>query len=403
MPSLSVKKIQSTQEEGMYADGNNLYLRVKDNRKSWIFRYTLDSRRRDMGLGSAKVLSLAEARILSNEQKKLLLNNIDPIEYRNKQFKKHQEQSLQKKREDVTFESCAKELIQSKCSEWSNKKSKQQWENTLSKYVYPFLGNRRLVDIDQNIIFECLIPIWNGKTETASRIRQRIESIIDYGKAKGYYIGDNPAIWRGGLEFLLPKPSKIKTVDHHPALDYERLPQFMADLRKIDAISARALELLILTASRTDEIRSSKWSEIDLNKKIWVIPKERMKSKAEHRVTLCDEAIELLRNLPRINDYIFPGSKDKKPLSNSAMSQLLKRMGYSGITVHGFRSTFRDWIAEQTSFSGRLAETAMAHKLSNETEAAYQRRDMIQKRFKMMDAWSNYCYSHNTNVIKLMF
>lgn len=403
MPSLSVKKIQSTQEEGMYADGNNLYLRVRDNRKSWIFRYTYNNCRRDMGLGSTNVLSLAEARILCNEQKKLLLNNIDPIEHRNRQSKHNQEQAIQREREGVTFETCAKEYIQSKSSEWSNKKSKQQWENTLSKYVYPFIGDHRLVDIDQNIIFECLIPIWNKKTETASRIRQRIESIIDYGKAKGYCRGDNPAVWRGGLEFLLPKPSKIKTVEHHPALDYEDLPHFMVNLKRIDAISARALELLILTASRTDEIRLSKWSEIDLNKKMWVIPKERMKSKIEHRVTLCDEAIELIRNLPRINEYVFPGSKNNKPLSNGAMCQLLKRMGYREITVHGFRSTFRDWIAEQTSFSGRLAETAMAHKLSNETEAAYQRRDMIQKRFKMMRAWSNYCYSYNSNIINVTF
>jgi len=402
MPSLSVNRIKSINKAGLYADGHNLYLKVKSKQsKSWVFRYMFNQRRHDMGLGSAELLPLADARIIASEQRRLLHNKIDPIEYRKELSDKQREQALQKKREGITFESCANEYIQSKCKEWSNSKNKQQWENTLNKYAYPYIGKHRLNDIDQDTLVECLKPIWNKKTETATRVRQRIESIINFGKTKGYCSGDNPASWRGGLEFLLPNPAKIKKVKHHPALDYELLPQFMAELRANPNLSARALELLILTAARTNEIRCSTWSELDLSKQMWIIPKERMKAKNEHRVALSGDAVALIERLHKLDNYLFSGSKKGKPISNGAMSQLLKRMGYTNITVHGFRSTFRDWVAEQTNFSGRLAETAMAHKLQNETEAAYQRRDMIQKRFEMMNAWADYCDSHRQKVIKI--
>ena len=292
MPSLSVNRIKSIEKAGLYADGHNLYLKVKSKQsKSWVFRYMFNQRRHDMGLGSAELLPLADARIIASEQRRLLHNKIDPIEYRKELLDKQREQALQKKREGITFESCANEYIQSKCKEWSNSKNKQQWENTLNKYAYPHIGKHRLNDIDQDTLVECLKPIWNQKTETATRVRQRIESIINFGKTKGYCSGDNPASWRGGLEFLLPNPTKIKKVKHHPALDYELLPQFMAELRANPNLSARALELLILTAARTDEIRCSTWSELDLSKQMWIIPKERMKAKNEHRVALSGDAV----------------------------------------------------------------------------------------------------------------
>lgn len=401
MPSLSAKKIKSLHKAGLYADGHNLYLRVGCNqKKSWVFRYMRLQKRHDMGLGSADVLSLAEARIQASVQRKLLLNNIDPIEYRRKAVSEQCQLESQRRLESVIFRDCAQQLIATKSAEWTNDKSLKQWESTLERYVYPHFGSRPLIDINQEHIVDCLRPIWNKKTETATRVRQRIEAVWDYGKAKGYCCGDNPAMWRGGLEFLLPNPSKIKKFSHHAALPYEQLPEFMTMLRKQPVLSARALELLILTACRTDEIRHATWGEFDLDRSLWVIPAERMKARTEHRVALGETAVSLLRSLPVLDNLVFPGSKVGKPLSNGAMSQLLKRMGFGHVTVHGFRSTFRDWVAEQTTFSGRLAEAALAHKLTNATEAAYQRRDMIEKRFEMMNAWADYCDSFN-QVIKM--
>ena len=396
---LSARSVSTATKPGLLADGGGLYLQVGSvGTKSWIFRYTGDKvdkdgnpKRglKDMGIGPLHTISLSEARELATDCRKQVRDGIDPIEWR-KALKLSEQLDSAKA---MTFEQCALAFIDAHKAGWKNAKHIDQWRNTLIQYVYPIVGKLPVSAVDTGLVLKVIEPIWATKTETASRIRGRIENILDWAKVRNYREGENPARWRGHLDKTLPKQSKVQKITHHSALPYENLGSFMVNLRKITGISASGLEFLILTATRTGEVIGAKWNEIDLDNAIWIIPAERMKAEKEHRVPLSERAVLILKNLPRIvgSDYVFPGRGRGRPLSNMAFLQLLKRMGRSDITAHGFRSTFRDWAAEQTAFPREVLEHALAHLLKDKAEAAYQRRDLFDKRRQLMGAWSDYC------------
>lgn len=406
---LSVKEIEHARP-GNYIDGNGLYLQVsKAGSKSWIFRFQLNGKRREMGLGSLDTVPPVKARAEAANLKTLVKERIDPIEMRRqKQAEAALVQADQKavaEKTAHTFDAVAREYIEAKQAEWSNSKHAQQWENTLTTYACPVIGRVPVVEISADQVLQILQPIWNTKTETATRVRSRIELVLDYAKARGWRTGENPAVWRGNLKSLLATPSKIKNVRHHPALPREKMPEFMADLRERGGVAARALEFAILTAARSGEVRGAIWSEIDLDAKTWTIPAKRMKAKKKHSVPLSKDAVALLQALPRIadNDLLFPGTRDGQSLSDMSLSAVIRRMneGEDGsswvdeageeIVPHGFRSTFRDWCSEDTHYSGEMAEKALAHAIANATEAAYRREDMLEKRRQMMEDWAARC------------
>ena len=347
----------------------------------------MNGKKRDMGLGPLHTTSLSEAREVASECRKLVRDGIDPIERR-------QERRLAKRAEDakaLTFEQCAAAYIESHKSGWKSAKHANQWSSSLKHYVYPAFGGLPVSTVDTGLVLMVLEPIWNTKAETASRIRGRIERNLDWTAVRNHRKGENPARWRGHLDKTLPKRSK--KILHHAALPYEAIGGFMAELRKRTAVSSYVLEFLILTATRTTEVLGAEWSEIDLENAAWSILAERMKAEDIHRVPLSDASIFILQNLPRIDgtDLIFPGVKRGRPLSNMACLNLLKRKGHDDITVHSFRSTFLDWAAEQPSYPREVVERALAHTFMNKVEAAYQRRDLFDKRQQLMDAWAGYC------------
>lgn len=409
LTALSVEKNTST---GRYADGDGLYLNISNTgTKSWLFRYQLRGARRWMGLGAYHKHSnnLAMARAEANAKRALLIQGIDPIEHDKQQQKLRLQQVEQLQREELrrqkTFKVCATDYIDKKQHEWTNEKHTQQWTNTLEAYVYPYIGDMPVMDIEIEDIRRCLDPIWTTKTETATRVRQRIEAVISYAIASKYRDTPNPATWRGLLDKFYPNPQRVKQKkyeqegegEHHSALPYSDMPKFMADLINRKGIGAKALRLAILTAVRSGELRFATWDEFNLKKKEWNIPKERMKSKTAHRVALSDAAVELLKALPQVSKYVFPGFQEGKPISDGAMRRVLKRMGRDDLTVHGFRSTFRDYIGEETSFPFLVAEYALAHKLKDQAQKAYARGDMLKKRFAMMNAWAEYVDSKLNN------
>lgn len=342
-----------------------------------------------MGLGSANTVNLSEAREAARECRKLVMAGIDPIEQRNRD-RAHAKASSNASK---SFKWYAEQYIRAHGDSWKNPKHLQQWENTLETYAHPFIGNDAVDQIDTNEVVEVLEPIWRTKNETAKRLRGRIESILDWATVRKFRSGENPARWRGHLDKLLPAPSKVQNVRHHQALPYAQIGSFMATLRSREEISARALELLILTATRTSEVICAKWDEFDMEACIWTIPAERMKSRRVHRVPLTKDAQAVIQSLPIIdgNEHIFPGLREGRPLSNMAMMKVLERMGSGDVTVHGFRSTFRDWAGEMTSFPREVAETALAHVNADKTESAYLRSDLFQKRRKLMEAWATFC------------
>lgn len=357
--------------------------------KSWIFRYMKNGKAREMGLGPVRDVSVAEAREHASACRKLLLDGKDPIDAR----KAVRQAEALAHAKTVTFAECAESYIESHKTGWKNDKHVSQWRNTLRDYAFPYLENLSVGAIDTGLVMKCLEPIWVAKPETASRVRGRIESILDWAKARGYRQGENPATWRGHLDHLLPRSSKVAAVRHHPALPYAEIGKFMKDLRGQTGIAASALEFTILTAARTDESLGAPWCEFDLENAVWIIPAKRMKMKREHRVPLSKPVLDILQRMAalRISDYVFPGAKQNRPLSNMAMLELLKRMGRKGITVHGFRSTFRDWTAELTSYPREVAEMALAHTVGNDVEEAYRRGDLLMKRYKLMEDWAAYC------------
>lgn len=385
-------------KDGSYADGGNLYLIVRCNSKSWVFRFTSPSgKRRRMGLGSLHSVSLSEARKRAAELREQLHHPngaVDPLVAR-------QEAKLAQrigKQRSKTFEACATAYIEAHQNEWKNSKHAQQWTNTLAQYAYPVFGNFPVGEIDEALILNALTPIWNTKTETAKRLRGRIESVLDWATFNKFREGENPARWKGHLEHSLAKPSKVSKVKHHAAMSYQALPAFMSVLRGRTGTGTKALELLILTGCRSGEIRGAVWSEIDLVSKLWVIPANRMKMAQEHRVPLSEAAMDLLKALPRLGDtdLVFPSGKPNTTQSDMTLTAVLRRCGGGDFTVHGFRSCFRDWLAETTNYPNEACELALAHSISNKVEAAYRRGDMLEKRFFMMNDWASHCNSGST-------
>lgn len=388
--NLSARTVATARKRGYYGDGGGLWLQVSAfGTKSWTFRFTLNGRSREMGLGPLHTVSLAEARIEAQRCRQLVRSGIDPIEHR----KMERLQAAAESAKTKTFKSCAEDYIAAHEAAWKNDKHRQQWQNTLTTYAYPTFGDLSVSAVDTGLVLNVLEPIWTEKPETASRVRGRIESILDYATARGYRSGENPARWKGHLKNLLPARSKVRRVTHHPALPYDEIGNFIMELRKRDAIAARGLEFAILTATRTGEVIGARWDEIDLGKSVWTIPGDRMKSGQEHRVPLSKAAVSLLEALPRIEgtSYVFPGTRRKRPLSNMSLLMLLRRMGRDDLTTHGFRSTFRDWCAERTSYPAEVAEMALAHAISDKVQAAYLRGDLLKKRQRLMDDWARFC------------
>lgn len=388
---------------GMHADGGGLYLQVKGGARTWVFRFMLHRRARDMGLGPLHTVSLAEARDKARECRKLLLEGIDPIEAR----KARQAEQRLAEATAMTFRECAEAYIAAHEASWKNPKHAKQWPSTLETYVYRVFGSLPVQAIDVGLVMKVLEPIWQAKPETASRVRGRIEAVLDWAKARGYRNGENPAQWRGHLDNLLPARSKVRKVEHHPALAYAEMGDFIAGLRKQGGVAARALEFLILTASRTGEVIGARWDEFDLGAEMWTVPADRMKAGKDHRVPLSARALAIIEEMKAArfdgNEFVFPGGRAGKPLSNMAMLKLLSRMGRDDLTAHGFRSSFRDWAAECTSFPQEVAEMALAHTVSDKVEAAYRRGDMVQKRRELMDAWARYCETQaGENIIPLV-
>ena len=390
---LTVKAVQSlAKKPGMHCDGGGLYLQVtRDAVASWTFRFRPAGAKaeRYMGLGPLHTVTLAEARQKALEQRKLLLDDLDPIEVRRARRATIRLAAAKA----VTFAECAEKFIAAHQAGWRNPKHAAQWPATLAAYAYPTFGDLPVQAVDVGLIMKAVEPIWTAKPETASRVRGRIESVLDWATARGYRQGENPARWKGHLENLLPARSKVATVEHHAAVPYPEIADFMVELRQQQGVAARALEFLILTASRTGEVTDATWAEVDdLEARLWTIPGSRMKAGREHRVPLSGDATTILRAMAavRTGQYLFPGNRGDRPLSNMAMSMLLRRMGRTE-TVHGFRSAFSDWCAEQTNFPAEVREMALAHAVGDKVEAAYRRGDLLKKRYQLAEAWARFC------------
>jgi integrase len=390
---LTDRRIAAAKERGYYADGGNLYLQVsKYGTKSWVFRYAVVGKTRDMGLGGFPQITLKLARELAREQREHLLRGDDPIDVR--QGKRDRLRAAAAKRK--TFAECADDYISAHADAWRNDKHRKQWKVTLETYAFPVMGKLPVDAIDLPHILRVLEPIWREKPETASRLRGRIERILSWATVRKYRKGENPARWSGHLSEMLPAKTKVRKPKHHAALPFAEMSDFMAVLRRTDGISARALEFTILTAARTGEVITSRWDEIDFDEAVWSVPAARMKSNRPHRVPLSKRAIELLRAMPRDSSgYIFPGSIAGKPISNTAMLKLLTDMR-SGLTVHGFRSAFSDWARERTAYPRDVIEMCLAHTIKDKSEAAYRRGDALEKRRRLMESWSQYCDSPAT-------
>jgi integrase len=389
MNKLKAKTVQHKSKAGYHSDGGGLYLQVKPTgSKSWLFRFMLNGKPNWMGLGSVNAVTLEQARIKAAEQRNLLASSIDPIKARD--ARKAQDALADAK--VITFDQCATAYIDAHKSSWSNAKHADQWTNTLNTYASPVFGSLPVQDVDTDLVMKVLDPIWQTKTETATRLRSRIELVLDWAKVRGYRAGENPARWRGHIDKLLPKRSKVAKVKHHAALPYADITDFMMALHEHEGVSPIALEAIILTAARVSELVNAKKDEIDYQRKVWTIPAGRMKAKRLHRVPLSDAALKLFKAQHDASegDYLFPGLRGEA-LTGAACLNLLDDMGYADLTTHGFRSTFRDWAAEQTNYPRELAEAALAHVLKDKTEAAYQRGDLLEKRRLLMQEWANYC------------
>ena len=377
---------------GLHPDGGNLYLQVTDSgSKSWTFRFGRGGRERYMGLGPVITVSLAEAREEATRCRALLLKGIDPIESR----KAERAQNELAQHQGTTFEECALRLLASHETSWSDK-HRLQWRNSLATYAYPVLGPVAVQSIDTALVLKVLEPIWQEKPETASRVRGRIEAVLDWAKARGIRSGENVARWKGHLDHLLPSHSKVRKVRHHAALPYGEIGAYMRELRERDGIAARALEFIILTAARTGEVVRMRWDEIDLRAKTWVVPEARMKGGREHRVPLSAQAVAVLKALEPGEGPVF--SNRGRPLNDMVLARLHRRMGYA-ITTHGFRSSFRDWGAERTNFPNEVLEMALAHVVGDKVEAAYRRGDLFEKRRRLMDAWGQFCATTATGKV----
>ena len=375
---LSAVTCMALKKPGRHSDGASLYLNIsKSGSKSWVFMWTRNGVRREMGLGSYPRVSLAAARTKAENCHSFIEAGKDPIAERDREG-------------EPIFAECVEIFLAAKVSEWGNAKHRAQWRMTLTEYCKP-ISAMKISEISTNDVLKVLNPLWQERQSTASRLRGRIERVLDFAKVKGWRTGENPALWRGNLKNVLPARQKLSR-GHHAAMDYVDLPAFLERVRNADAIAARALEFLILTAARSGEVLGAQWSEIDFDRAIWTVPAERMKAKETHRVPLSDRAIEILQALheTRISDFVFPGQRPNRPLSAMSMPMLLRRLKVEGATVHGFRSSFRDWCGEETHFPREIAEAALAHKVGNEVERAYRRGDALEKRRHLMQAWADF-------------
>jgi integrase len=405
---LTALKVEKANRPGMYADGGGLYLRVtKEGTRNWVYRFMLNGRPRWMGIGPLALVGLQEARGKALDARRLRHEGIDPIDNRRAARLRQRLEAAK----SMTFKLCAESYIASHGAGWRNAKHAAQWSMTLlgrtpegeeTKENYcAVLQPLSVQSIDTALIMKVLEPIWTAKPETAGRVRGRIEAILDWAKAREYRTGENPARWRGHLDKLLPGRSKVSAVEHHAALPYAELPEFLRALRAQEGVAARALEFAILTAARTGETIGAKWSEVNLAEKIWAIPADRMKAGKEHRVPLSAHALAILGEMHALrsrgngpdasNEFVFPGGKGSKSLSNMAFLMLLRRMKRDDLTAHGFRSSFRDWASERTNFPNEVAKMALAHAVGDKVEAAYRRGDLFEKRRRLMTAWAEFC------------
>lgn len=397
---LSALAIKNLKAPGMHAVGGvpGLHLQVTSTgAKTWILRYTAGVKpgtgkpwRRDLGLGGYPAVGLAKAREKAQEAREKVAQGIDPITEKREQ----RSAMIAARLAEITFEQAALTFIDSRGATWKKgSKTYNQWTNSLKEYAFPLIGSLRVSDIERPHVIQVLEPIWYEKNETACRVRMRIENILDWATVREYRHGDNPARWKGYLDKVFPAPDSLRKVQHHAALEAANMPSFMEKLRKVEGVSARALEFIILTATRSNDVRGAKWEEFDLKNAIWTIPGARHKTGNELRVPLSPQALDILNKLPRIDgtDMVFPSPKNhNKGLSDNAPTKTIKDMGYK-VTAHGFRSTFRDWCAEHTEFPGEVAEMALSHAIKNKVEAAYRRGDLFDKRRELMETWAAHC------------
>jgi integrase len=387
--TLSARTVATLTKPGRHSDGGGLYLNVTaTGARSWVFMWKVAGKRREMGLGSLRDVSLAKARQRAADARQKLADGLDPIATRDKP-------------KVMNFGEAADALMASMSSSWRNEKHRAQWKMTLTVYCEP-LRARSVAEIGTEDVLKVLQPLWTAKAETASRLRGRIERVFDFARARGQRTGENPARWRGHLDAILPKRAKL-TRGHHKAMPFNEVPAFMAALREREGVAPRALEFAIQTAARSGEVLGARWSEFDLEARIWTVPGARMKAAREHRVPLSAQAVEILRQMEqgRLGEFVFPGMRSGRPLSVMALEMVLRRMK-ADVTVHGFRSAFRDWAGERTHFPREVAEAALAHLVGDAVERAYRRGDALEKRRKLMDAWAGFLHQQSrANVVSL--
>ena len=395
---LTALQVSKLNKPGLYGDGGGLTLQITSGGvKSWLLRYMIAGKAYGMGLGPTHTVSLAEARQKALSARKLIIDGINPLAVK----KQDQVAAALANAKMMTFDQCAAAYILAHRAGWKNAKHVDQWTNTLNTYASPVFGHLPVADIDTGLVVKCLSPIWEAKTETASRLRGRIESVLGWATTSGYRAGENPARWKGHLDNLLATISKTSRTKHHPSLPWQHIGAFMSALRARDGASARAIEFAILTACRSGEVRGARWTEFDIESKVWTIPAERLKAKRQHEVPLSDSALALLKSMPVDGDFVFAGTKAQQ-LSDMSLTAVIRRMNSGeqpiwidtngeGITVHGFRSSFRMWAAETTNYPREVAEHALAHQLPNAVERAYQRGSLFTKRAALMSDWSTYC------------
>jgi integrase len=387
---LNALAVQRARKRGLLHDGSGLYLQItKGGVKSWLFRYMIKGRARAMGLGPLANVTLAHARGLAAACRQQLQQGIDPIDARRAQ----QKQAKVVAAKGVSFRACAEQYIKSHRSAWRSERHAHQWQRTLETYAFPTLGDMPVGQIDVAAVMRVLEPIWQTKTETANRVRGRIESVLDWARARGYRDAENPARWRGHLQNLLPRQAKIQAVRHHPAMAYSEVGAFMTLLRAHEGRPALALQFVVLTAARTGEVLGAKWDEIDIDAALWVIPARRTKQNREHRIPLAPAALAILIKLRGTAEgaYIFTDGKKDAPLHNMTLLRLLRHFSHHGITTHGFRSTFSDWVAECTAYPAEVREAALGHAVGDKVVAAYKRGDALEKRRRLMAKWAEFC------------
>jgi integrase len=387
MGKLTVAQVKHA-SPGRHGDGRGLYLQVIGGSRTWVLRYEHRKRERWMGLGSLEFVTLAQAREQAFElRRKLKQEKIDPLEHRRAAVVGARIAALT----GSTFEQVARRCIEMKSSEWRGDGSRREWLSTLERYAFPVIGSLPVSSVDAMLVYRVLEPIWSTKPHVGQRLRERIEAVLDYAKGMKLRSGENPALWRGNLEHMLPKANRTSR-KHHPALPYAEVPRFLAELRALPGVAARALEFTVLTAVRTGEARFARWSEFDVAACVWTIPGERMKGDKEHRVPLSDRALAILAELPReaAADAVFPGRSNGGFINQDAMADVLAKLR-PDVTVHGFRSTFRDWAAETTHHPNHVLEMALAHAIPSAVEKSYRRGDLFEKRTRLMQEWCDYC------------